>query len=466
MIQSGASMLSRLLAFGVALGLSLPEPGHARARAHRAEEDRPPLGSHRGAGRLTQRRPQPPLPGLPCLAADPTSACPVARALRSRGSLKVREHPSRSARSLGDVRPGAAVAILDAAPGGGACSRWLRTYPTGYLCLDEVRLGEGPAQAAPQPPTPQYAVVRSLGAPLLPRPDAPPGAPSVLHRGDGVTVVGGQDPQRGLLRVASRGLLRRGDVEVITPSRLRGRDLRDVPAARRYTLAFLVPPLGGESALLHPPAALLATSTQQPLGLAAATPLPRYTALWLTGDGARAASGRVAVRVADGQGDVAGREGEVDAGLLRRVLPPTPPPDLRDDERWIDVSLAQQVAVAYQGREAVFATLVSTAKHGTPSGTFFIQRKYRTQTMQSRAESNSRYDFREVPAAQFYDGRFGLHAALWHDRLGEPVSHGCVNLSPADAERLFAFTTPALPPGWHTIRGQPALPASRIVVRP
>ena len=44
--------------------------------------------------------------------------------------------------------------------------------------------------------------------------------------------------------------------------------------------------------------ALLATSTQQPLGLAAATPLPRYTALWLTGDGARAVREGTEPRVA------------------------------------------------------------------------------------------------------------------------------------------------------------------------
>jgi lipoprotein-anchoring transpeptidase ErfK/SrfK len=29
---------------------------------------------------------------------------------------------------------------------------------------------------------------------------------------------------------------------------------------------------------------------------------------------------------------------------------------------------------------------------------------------------------------------------LWHDRFGVPTSHGCVNLSPADAEWLFDFT--------------------------
>jgi hypothetical protein len=71
--------------------------------------------------------------------------------------------------------------------------------------------------------------------------------------------------------------------------------------------------------------------------------------------------------------------------------------------------------------------------------------------MANLAGSTSLYDYREVPHAQFFSGRFGLHAALWHDHLGHAVSHGCVNLSPADAERFFAFTRPALPEGWHAI---------------
>jgi hypothetical protein len=45
----------------------------------------------------------------------------------------------------------------------------------------------------------------------------------------------------------------------------------------------------------------------------------------------------------------------------------------------------------------------------------------------------------------------GLHAAFWHDDFGHARSHGCVNLSPRDAARLFAWTTPDLPIGWDAI---------------
>jgi hypothetical protein len=30
-----------------------------------------------------------------------------------------------------------------------------------------------------------------------------------------------------------------------------------------------------------------------------------------------------------------------------------------------------------------------------------------------------------------------------------PRSHGCVNLAPLDAKRLFQFTKPEVPIGWH-----------------
>ena len=71
--------------------------------------------------------------------------------------------------------------------------------------------------------------------------------------------------------------------------------------------------------------------------------------------------------------------------------------------------------------------------------------------MANLAGAASQYDFREVPHAQFFNGRIGLHAVLWHDNLGHAVSHGCVNLSPSAAAQFFAFTSPDLPAGWHTI---------------
>jgi hypothetical protein len=33
--------------------------------------------------------------------------------------------------------------------------------------------------------------------------------------------------------------------------------------------------------------------------------------------------------------------------------------------------------------------------------------------------------------------------------FGTPKSHGCVNLAPEDARRIFHWTEPQVPPAWH-----------------
>ena len=44
-----------------------------------------------------------------------------------------------------------------------------------------------------------------------------------------------------------------------------------------------------------------------------------------------------------------------------------------------------------------------------------------------------------------------LHGAFWHSGFGLVRSHGCVNLSPADARWLFGFLSAPLPAGWHAV---------------
>jgi len=44
------------------------------------------------------------------------------------------------------------------------------------------------------------------------------------------------------------------------------------------------------------------------------------------------------------------------------------------------------------------------------------------------------------------------------------MSHGCVNLSPLDARRLFYWADPPLPEGWHGIFASPEHPGSVVDV--
>ena len=58
------------------------------------------------------------------------------------------------------------------------------------------------------------------------------------------------------------------------------------------------------------------------------------------------------------------------------------------------------------------------------------------------------YRMEEVPWVQYFSKGFGLHGAFWHRGFGHVRSHGCINLAPMDAERLFQWTSPHLPAGW------------------
>ncbi|HNS98430.1 MAG TPA: L,D-transpeptidase family protein [Polyangiaceae bacterium] len=142
------------------------------------------------------------------------------------------------------------------------------------------------------------------------------------------------------------------------------------------------------------------------------------------------------------------------------------PPDgleLREGEKWIDVSIHWGTLVAYEGSKPIFATLISPglkgyarvqgkpAKNTSPTGAFRIEWKHLTRTMSPDPEKKTYY-LSEVPFTQFFHLPFALHGAYWHDAFGEPKSGGCINLSVADAQWLFAWTEPALPEGWHAIR--------------
>ena len=142
-----------------------------------------------------------------------------------------------------------------------------------------------------------------------------------------------------------------------------------------------------------------------------------------------------------------------------------PPPELRKGERWIDIDLSQQVLVAYVGRRPVYATLVSTGKHGrTPRGTFRVWAKIAATNMGSRPGESHQYQLWDVPWTVFFKGAYALHGTYWHDRFGYRKSAGCVNLSPRDARALFRFVSPALPPGWWAILPRPAAHPTRVRV--
>jgi lipoprotein-anchoring transpeptidase ErfK/SrfK len=128
-----------------------------------------------------------------------------------------------------------------------------------------------------------------------------------------------------------------------------------------------------------------------------------------------------------------------------------------DGEKWLDVNITRQTLVAYEGTRPVYATLVSTGEAGlddpkttrsTARGIFRIHTKYVTATMDSKVVGEE-FELRDVPYVQYFHEGYALHTAYWHDVFGQPKSHGCINLAPEDARRLFFWTEPRVPDGWH-----------------
>jgi hypothetical protein len=139
--------------------------------------------------------------------------------------------------------------------------------------------------------------------------------------------------------------------------------------------------------------------------------------------------------------------------------PPTEVGGADTTERWIDVYLASQTLVAYEGTKPVFATLVSSGRGApksgsdTPPGVHRIWVKIATSTMDNveRDDIGKHYSMEEVPYVLFFDKAVAIHGAYWHSGFGKVRSHGCVNVAPIDARWLFGWTAPRLPAGWAAV---------------
>lgn len=160
-------------------------------------------------------------------------------------------------------------------------------------------------------------------------------------------------------------------------------------------------------------------------------------------------------------------------GEINRADAVAPPADLKPGEKWVDVSIKNETLVAYEGDKPVFATLISAGKDGTKvkekfatvQGTFRVREKHVAATMDGDT-AGELYSIDDVPYIQYFHSSYALHGAFWHGEFGRVRSHGCVNLSPADAKRVFMWTEPQLPTGWHAVWADDQHPGTRVITRP
>ena len=133
-------------------------------------------------------------------------------------------------------------------------------------------------------------------------------------------------------------------------------------------------------------------------------------------------------------------------------------PDIPAHLKRIEVILQDQNLKAYEKETVVFETKISSGipsgqippeGTSTPQGQFNIYSKMATKHMGDGLLTGAPdiYTLPGVPWTMFFhESGCAFHGAYWHDNFGVPMSHGCINMRPADAKWLFRWSTPLWPP--------------------
>ena len=136
-------------------------------------------------------------------------------------------------------------------------------------------------------------------------------------------------------------------------------------------------------------------------------------------------------------------------------------PNVGPTERWIRVDLGEQQVIAYEGLTPVRAFIASTGllRTQTVTGEFRVRMKVSNQVM-------SGDDFRlpNVQWVMYFHSEYALHGSYWHENFGNPMSHGCVNMTNADAKWLFDFAGPVWDGETVWYRSTEENPGTRVVV--
>jgi lipoprotein-anchoring transpeptidase ErfK/SrfK len=75
------------------------------------------------------------------------------------------------------------------------------------------------------------------------------------------------------------------------------------------------------------------------------------------------------------------------------------------------------------------------------TGEFRIKTKVKAQTM-SGGSGSYYYNLPNVKWVQYFYQEYAFHGTYWHNDFGRPKSHGCINMTNADAKWLFDWAAP------------------------
>jgi lipoprotein-anchoring transpeptidase ErfK/SrfK len=128
-------------------------------------------------------------------------------------------------------------------------------------------------------------------------------------------------------------------------------------------------------------------------------------------------------------------------------------PDVTNKRILVDAMPQRQLLSCFEGKSEVYFCRISSGakfniqgnlvdKWATPPGIHKITRKYISLQM-SGGTTGAGYDLPGIGwTTIFATGGVAIHSTFWHNNFGDPVSHGCVNVSPEDAQWIFRWTLP------------------------
>lgn len=395
------------------------------------------------------------------------SATPIGHRIIKSGGI-VYAAPHRRAERRGRTEARRPFAIYSVEPGDGCEGDWARVDKGGFVCLEYGTVSKGPAQIQPELADGQMLPFIYARPKIL---DRKTGAIAQVPRyQDRYALVRGDPPldflepdrQYTFVRTKTRraGLMLidaeeratpARDMKIAAPSLFAGRELASEPVADDLRPAWAV----GRPAVLR----------ERPDPASRQVGVVDYHAA-LEIDPAPIVVGEESwYAVPDGGG--AGAKAYVVAADMNYWIPGPALAEARADEVWIDVELGQQTLAVMRGQSPEFVTLISSGAGGTgtPLGLFRIYEKLAISPMRSGPNAEDPYYVDGVPWVQYFHRRYALHASYWHDDFGKRRSHGCINLSPKDAARVYALTAPEVPAGWNSLREHTGEPGTLVRVR-
>jgi hypothetical protein len=425
--------------------------------------------------------------------------------------LVVRERPDPESRAIGWLRVGSRIRLRTGATPTPTCSTgWVAIHPHGHACAGQgITVGDAPpdgdfvlpppARESPLPyeywfvkedAVPEYhnppsrddqraavafserlvalrtedesgrRAARLLAGELANEPRSPTGVNRYLDRGFFVAGAGVEvRSSRRFVRTVRGRFVKQAQLEARAGSDFHGVALGDSEGERTLPVAWTVRPI--VPLVRHD----RADGTSRFVDEEGAAPIERHTALdgWLR----RQNVGGDVFHVLRGPAE--GDERFVRAWFVAVAERIDRPREIGADEAWAHVDLSEQTLVVYRGDAPVYASLVSTGLpgHDTPAGVFRIHSKYVADAMAGVGdERDERYSIDDVPWTQYFSGSLALHGAFWHGSFGLRRSHGCVNLAPIDAHRVFELLGLAVPDGWLGVSAEPHSPfrGSHVVI--